>query len=121
MDITIEFGPDFLGDGDKLSLIDPRTGQNIIADVIGNAGEMGKFKFDEKTNTFVCDINTHVFWYSFCKARQPLEDLLNEVRKEHGLDLVEEFAEKHMDPNDFTVEAQRAAFAKLSELNSCLA
>lgn len=71
---------------ETLSIIDPKTGVNYVADFIGNTGALadGQFVWDEERDTYVCDQKTFDWWSSVITAQQALDYRTRELINEHG-------------------------------------
>ena len=77
---------------ETLSIIDPKSGVNYIADFIGNTGALndGQFTWDDKRDAYACTQDTFDWWKSVVTANQALDDRINALVQEHGHDAVYE-------------------------------
>ena len=73
-----------------LSIIDPKTGCDFIADFIGNMGAFtdGQFDYDDNFDVYICDKDTFDWWDTVVTENQNLEDRIYELSQKHGLDSV---------------------------------
>lgn len=73
-----------------LSLVDPSSGIDWIADFIGNHGALadGQFERDDETGGYLCDQLTYDWWAEVIADNQALEDWLHALRAERGADAV---------------------------------
>ena len=77
-----------------LSIIDPDSGVDYIADFIGNHGALsdGQFTWDDERGAYVCDQDTFDWWDAVVKANQALDDRIHDLVQEHGVEKVYEVA-----------------------------
>ena len=75
---------------ETLSIIDPKTGVDYIADFIGNTGALsdGQFCWDQDRNVYICDQDTFNWWSTVVTANQALDYRINDLEQEHGSDAV---------------------------------
>lgn len=75
-----------------LELIDPRSGNNCAADIIGNHGGFidGQFVYDEENDVYHCTPETFKWWKRVLSDHQAMEDRIAELIEEHGSDKVYE-------------------------------
>ena len=75
-----------------LSIIDPKSGVDYIADFIGNTGALidGQFRWDEERDAYVCDQATFEWWDAVVTANQALANRLHALALEHGSEAVDE-------------------------------
>ena len=74
----------------ELSIIDPASGVNYIADFIGNTGALvdGQFVWNEELDANVCDQGTFDWWDTVIDDNQDLEDRIHEMLKIYDQDAV---------------------------------
>lgn len=80
------------GQVEMLELIDPKTGVNTAADIIGNYGGLsdGQFRYNEEANAYECTPETFEWWKRVLADHQALEERIAELVEEHGSDAVYE-------------------------------
>lgn len=82
MDITIRE----TGDVKILSIIDPRSGTNWIADLIGNAGATGDGQFvDDGNGGYIADQGTYDWWEQYIYDSNATDDEAKALASELGI------------------------------------
>lgn len=77
---------------ETLSIIDPKSGVDYIADFIGNTGALidGQFAWDADRDAYVCAQDTYDWWDAVVTANQALYDRIHDLVQDHGLEAVYE-------------------------------
>ena len=75
---------------ETLSIIDPKTGVDYIADFVGNAGALidGQFEWNEEFDAYICDQETYDWWEEVISDNQELDNRIHELAKVHGSEAV---------------------------------
>jgi len=73
-----------------LELIDPNSGVNVAADIIGNHGALsdGQFVRNEDADAYECSPETFAWWKRVLADHQALEERIAALVEEHGSDAV---------------------------------
>jgi len=93
---------------EALELIDPKSGVNCAADIIGNYGGLsdGQFRYNEDAGAYECSPETFEWWRRVLADHQALENRIAELVEEHGSDAV--YSVVHS-VGDYDLEDQPAA------------
>lgn len=95
-----------------LSIVDPKSGIDYVADFIGNTGALidGQFVWDEDHDAYMCDRETFDWWDAVVTDNQLLEDRIYGLVQEHGSDAVYNaiYAAGSVDLEDHAANANRA-------------
>jgi hypothetical protein len=77
---------------ESLSIIDPKSGTNYIADFVGNTGALhdGQFAWDDDAQAHRCDQDTYDWWATVVAENQSLDDRKHALAQEHGWEAVHE-------------------------------
>jgi len=77
---------------EALELIDPKSGTNCAADIIGNYGGFidGQFRYNEEADAYECTPETFEWWKRVLADHQALENRIAELVEEHGSEAVYE-------------------------------
>lgn len=75
---------------ETLSIIDPKSGVDYIADYIGNTGALidGQFEWDEDHDAYVCDQEVFDWWSAVVTANQVLDDRIHDLVQDYGSEKV---------------------------------
>ena len=73
-----------------LELIDPKSGVNCAADIIGNYGGFvdGQFVYNEDADAYDCTPEVYEWWKRVLADHQALENRIAELVEEYGSDAV---------------------------------
>lgn len=75
---------------ETLSLIDPKTGIDYIADFIGQyIDTMDEFCWDDENNAYICTKESFLWWSKVVADNQALEYRIHYLKEKHGYEAVE--------------------------------
>lgn len=108
------------GEMEELSIIDPSSGVDTVAEYIaGFVGKTGvlesdKFSYDKERDAYVCSQETFVWIKEIVQDGQKLKDLVHNLKGKHGHEAVETVLQEvsHLDFGSMA----RAALGKLSDV-----
>lgn len=74
----------------QLSIIDPETGVDWIADFVGNTGALtdGQFVYSDEQDAYLCDQSTFDWWVKVVNDHQVVADRIAALNSVHGSDAV---------------------------------
>jgi hypothetical protein len=78
------------GESKTLSIIDPKTGIDYIADFVGNHGALdnGDFTDDDGEGVYTCNRETFEWWSTVIADCQQLDERLHQLTNQHGIEAV---------------------------------
>jgi len=96
------------GKTEVLEMIDPKSGTNCAADIIGNYGGFvdGQFVYNEDADAYECTPETFEWWRRVLADHQALENRISELAEEYGTETVYEVVNS---VGDYDLEDQPAA------------